>query len=154
MEALGLARRTHNAFMVGWALHMGGSAEIRLGRFREAYEHLREALLALVADRETTGIVLSLDDFSELANAVGDIPRSLRLAGAARKLQDETATGLAGFANELMSRGLLSYGDLSPDEVERLQAEGRTLTTDEAVELALGIRVPDDPAAGPGGSGG
>jgi len=148
-EALELARRTHNAFMVGWALHMGGSSEIKLGRYREAYDHLREGLLSLVADRETTGIVLSLDDFAELANAVGDLPRSFRLAGAARRLQDETATGLAGFANELMSRDRLATGAFAPDEIERLRAEGRALTIDEAVELALGIEVPDGPADAP-----
>ncbi len=137
LEALELARRAHNAFMIGWALHMTGSAEVRLGRLQAAHDHLSEALRAMLADRETTGIVLVLDDFSELANAAGDIRRSARLAGAARKLQDETGTGLAGFANELMDRSNFSFGGLAAEEVERLRAEGRAMTTDEAVDVAL-----------------
>ncbi len=142
VEALELARRTGNRFMVGWALHMAATAELKLGRYRDAYEHFSEATRRMIADRETTGIVLSLDGFSELSNLVGDIPRSLRLAGAARKLQDDTGTGLAAFSNELNERGTLSTGDLEPGEIERLRAEGRSLSIDEAVALALATPVP------------
>lgn len=141
-EAFALARASSNAFMAGWSLHMLGSAEVKLGRLGSAYGHLRDALLAMVADRETTGIVLSLDDFAELTSATGDVSRSLRLWGAARRLQEETGTGLAGFANQLMSRFELPTGGLSPAEVDALQAEGRALSTDEAVALALETRMP------------
>ncbi len=141
-ETLDKARRTGNAFIAGWALHMLGTAEVKLGRFSLAYAHLAEALRAMVADRETTGIVLVLDDFAELAAAIGDVPRSLRLEGAARTLQDQTGTGLAGFANAVMNRSRLPTGDLTADEVARLRAEGRALTTEAAVALALETAVP------------
>jgi tetratricopeptide (TPR) repeat protein len=142
-EALELARRMGNAFMTGWSLHMLGGAETRLRRFASAHEHLSEALRMMLAARETTGIVLALDDFAELANALGDIERSFRLEGAARSLQEETGAGLAGFANEALNRVYVSTGDLRPDEIERLRAEGRALTTEAAVALALDTRVPD-----------
>ena len=142
LEALELARRTGNRFMVGWALHMAASAELKLGRYRDAHEHFSEAARRMIDDRETTGIVLSLDGFSELANVVGDIPRSLVLSGAARKLQDDTGTGLAAFSLQLMRRGTLSTGDMDPQEIERLRAEGRSLSIDEAVALALATPVP------------
>jgi len=141
-EAYALAVKNGNEFTASWSLHMLGSAEVKLGRLNAAFGHLRDALLAMVAARETTGIVLLLFDFSELAYVLGDLPGSFRLWGAARRLQEETGTGLAGFANELMSRFELPTGDLSAAEVEALRAEGRALSTDEAVVLALGTPGP------------
>ena len=141
-EALERARSAGNAFMIGWTLHMMGSAEVRLRRLASAYNHLAEALRAMVSDQETTGIVLVLDDFADFASVIGDVERSLRLQGAARRLEEETSAGLAGASNAIMARFELPTGDLSPGQVDRLRAEGRALTLDEAVALALEVTIP------------
>ena len=91
-------------FMQGWVLHMLGTTEIRLGQLDSALGHIRGALVNMRAAGETTGLVLVLDDFADYAAAIGDIPRSLRLIGAGRALEDATGTGLAAATEEVMRR--------------------------------------------------
>ena len=57
---------------------------------------------------ETTGLVLVLDDFADYAAATGDIPRSLRLFGAGRALEDATGTGLAAATEAVMRRDAIA----------------------------------------------
>jgi tetratricopeptide (TPR) repeat protein len=132
-------------FMQGWVLHMLGTTEIRLGQLDSALGHIRGALVNMRAAGETTGLVLVLDDFADYAAATGDIPRSLRLIGAGRALEDATGTGLA-VATETVMRRERYREALRAEDADRLVAEGRALSLDEAVEYALQA-VPQAPPA-------
>jgi len=123
-------------FMQGWVLHMLGSTEIRLGQLDSALRHIRGALVNMRAAGETTGMVLVLDDFADHAAATGDIPRSLRLIGAGRALEDATGTGLAAVTEDIMRRERYREA-LGAEDADRLVAEGRAMSLDEAVEYAL-----------------
>jgi len=123
-------------FMHGWVLHMLGTTEIRLGLLDPALEHIRGALVNMQAAGETTGLVLVLDDFADYAAATGDLERSLRLIGAGRALEDATGTGLAA-ATELVMRRERYRETLRAEDADRLLAEGRAMSLDEAVRYAL-----------------
>ena len=122
--------------MRGWVLHMLGTTEIRLGQLDSALEHITGAILSMRAAGETTGMVLILDDFADYAGATGDLPRSLRLFGAGRALEDATGTGLAA-ATEVVMRRERYREALKAEDADRLVAEGRAMSLDEAVEYAL-----------------
>ncbi len=147
-EALALSRKVGDTFMTAWALHMLGSTEVHTGHLASSWGHLREAIEMMRAAGETTGLVLALDDFSDLANAAGDLPRAARLAGAARSLEDATGTRLAGISARLMARSDRTMEALPPEQIAKFAAEGRALTLDEAVELALGLPKPGEAAVG------
>jgi tetratricopeptide (TPR) repeat protein len=128
--------KTDDEFMQAWVLHMLGSTEIRLGLLEDATTHITSALRTMKRAGETTGMVLVLDDFADLAAATGDLSRSLRLIGAARALEDATDTRLAAVTEDLMRRERYREALKAP-EAERVQAEGRAMTLDEAVAYAL-----------------
>jgi len=145
-------RGSDDEFMQGWVLHMLGSTEIRLGQLEPALGHIREALTRMKAAGETTGLVLVLDDFADYAAATGDIPRSLRLIGAGRALEDATGTGLAAVTEEVMRRERYREA-LGSSDADRFVAEGRAMSLDEAVEYAL-LTVPaPSPGAAPAPAG-
>ncbi|MGZ3632542.1 MAG: ATP-binding protein [Candidatus Limnocylindrales bacterium] len=128
--------KTDDEFMQAWVLHMLGSTEIRLGLLEDATAHITSALRTMKRAGETTGMVLVLDDFADLAAATGDLSRSLRLIGAARALEDATDTRLAAVTEDLMRRERYREALKAP-EAERVEAEGRAMTLDEAVAYAL-----------------
>ena len=94
-------------------------------------------------------MTLVFDDLSHLAAARGDLPRSARLYGAARKLQATSGADLARVVEEAFEQETAPSAVrlLPPDELRRYAAEGAGLTIEEAVEYAL------DSAAAPPGSG-
>ncbi|MFI5261075.1 MAG: adenylate/guanylate cyclase domain-containing protein [Candidatus Limnocylindrales bacterium] len=131
-----LIRAMDDGFMLGWVLHMLGSTEVRLGSLAPADEHIRGALVRMQQAGETTGIVMVLDDFADLAAARGNVQRALRLIGAARALEDVTDARLAATTQELMRRD--RYRDvLAADDAERCLAEGRAMDLERAVAYAL-----------------
>jgi predicted ATPase/class 3 adenylate cyclase len=123
-------------FMQGWVLHMLGSTEIRAGLLEDGKLHITGALRAMRHAGETTGMVLVLDDFADLAAAKGDLQRSLRLIGAARALEDATDTRLAAVTEDLMRRERYREA-LSLKDAQDLLAEGRTMSLDDAAAYAL-----------------
>ena len=141
-DALARARALRDAYWTAWSLHMLGGSEAALGELDAARGHLDESLAMMVASGEITGIVLVLDDFAELAWRGGDLPRALRLQAAARTLQEQTGTDLAGLANEFMRAGGVPAGDLTAEDIARHAADGRSLSLDEAVAYARGGEFP------------
>jgi predicted ATPase/class 3 adenylate cyclase len=141
--SLARARALHDAYWTAWSLHMLGGSETNLGDLASADGHLREALDLMESSGEITGMVLALDDFAMLWAVSGDVPRGLRLAAAARRLQDQTETFLAGFSREVFSRTIdrLS-GQLGPEDLARYAAEGASLSVEEALAYARGGDFP------------
>jgi predicted ATPase/class 3 adenylate cyclase len=128
--------KTDDEFMQAWVLHMLGSTEIRMGLMEDATAHITSALTTMKRAGETTGMVLVLDDFADLAGATGDLPRSLRLIGAARALEDATDTRLAAVTEDLMRRERYREA-LESADADRFLAEGRAMNLEEAVAYAL-----------------
>ncbi len=125
-----------DAFSLAWILRMLGSAEIRLGRLDPAAQHISAAMRAMQDAGETTGIALVLDDFADYAAARGDLRRAVQLNGAARALEEQTATGLAGTTSTVM-RYWDYRGTLSEEDAQRLLAEGRAMRLNDAIALAF-----------------
>jgi tetratricopeptide (TPR) repeat protein len=148
-EALVLARRTKNDFMINWSLHMLGASVTMLGRFAEAHAYLLEGTEAMVRAGEMTGLVLVLDDWVDYCFFSGDHDRALRLYGAARRLQAKTSTGLAEWSNIGLRGGGRTFPGIDAEKRARLEAEGATLGLDEAIALAISSPVvPDQPPVG------
>jgi len=146
-EALALARRTGNDFMVNWSLHMLGASVTMLGKNRDAHRYLTEGTQAMVRAGETTGLVIVLDDWVDYNYFTGDHERAIRLHGAARHLQQQTSTGLAEWSNLTIRGGGRDYPGIDAETRARLEAEGAALPLDDAIALALGSAVaPDGPA--------
>ena len=143
-EALALARRTGNDFMLNWSLHMLGASVTMLGKYSEAHRYLTEGTEAMVRAGETTGLVIVLDDWVDYNYFTGDYERSLRLNGAARHLQEQTSTGLAEWSNMTLRGPGREYPGIDLETQASLQAEGAALPLDEAITLALGSAAQPD----------
>lgn len=131
-DALALARELDDPFLVGWALHMLGTVHIRVGALERARACMVEALRMFVEATDVVAVTLLLDDFSELAGALGDPEREVTLAGASRALQSATGAELARLAAEISGR--------APIDAERFSAaweRGLTMPVEEAVAYAL-----------------
>jgi len=138
-EAIEVFRRLGDRTMEAWSNHMLGVARIRIGALDEARRDARAALRIFHGFGDVAGITLSLDDFSSVAVAAGDLPRAAMLWGAARALSAAGGVGLAdlvdtqdAFYDRPSTRDAVDAADL-----ERLAEKGRAMTLDESVAFAL-----------------
>jgi predicted ATPase len=142
-EALEVFRREGDQSMEAWSLHMIGTGLIRLGRFDEASGGLRDALRLFHGAGDVAGITLAFDDLASEAVGLGDLPRAAQLWGAARALSAASGVGLADLVD---ARWETRYrpnarASMSPADLERYAQLGRSMTLDESVAYALGVRV-------------
>ncbi len=156
-EALELFRRAGDMTMEAWSLHMLGSSLLRRGRADEALEFLQHALRHFYDASDAAGIAMVLDDLHSHSVTQGEMDRAARIYGAARHLAAATGAGLAGYVDVQFEHQLRPHvnSHLSPEEVERLGAEGAAMPLDEAVAYALGV-TPEELGAsthGPDGPG-
>ncbi|HEY7828021.1 MAG TPA: hypothetical protein VIB99_07290, partial [Candidatus Limnocylindrales bacterium] len=80
---------------------------------------------------------LAFDDYSSLAAARGDLPRSARLHGASQALAQTTGANLSSMIDELDTANAEKIRTtLGSAEVERYAAEGRAMSLAEAVAYA------------------
>jgi hypothetical protein len=83
-------------------------------------------------------IANQLESFGFIARARGDVLRAARLLGAAEALREVAATGmLAMERSEYDTELSVLRGAVDPADFTAAWAEGRSLTEDEAVALAL-----------------
>jgi predicted ATPase/class 3 adenylate cyclase len=138
-EALEIFRRTRDRTMEAWARHMLGSALTRKGDIDQARRHIVHAVRHFQDAGDAAGLTLTLDDLSALAIADGDLPRAARLRGAARNLGIETGTNLRAVVEDAFDQGMRPSirVRMSPEDVERLGAEGAAMTLDQAIAYAL-----------------
>ena len=123
-----------NKFGEAWSAYMIGSLSIGQDRLDEAMEHLPRALDLFVAAHDDSGILLVLALYAVAADRRGNRERFLRLGGALTRLRDDTGAGIADTPVEFLDFGLPEMP--VSDEEQRIWAEGRLLSTDEAVALA------------------
>jgi tetratricopeptide (TPR) repeat protein len=134
-EALATFRAIGDRFHTAWTLHELGLLAIRLGNLAEGRHTLSEAIGVFADARDVSGVILLLDDFSELTAAEGRPLQAIRLAAAASALQASSGTNLAEVSNRIMGRERLTAGE--SDEAMAAWAEGKAMRLEAAVECAL-----------------
>ncbi len=82
----------------------------------------------------------AVEDFATLALASGDKERGIRLWAASRRIQETLGTGLV--QAQINAAGQQAWldpepGDATPERRAELEAEGRSMTLDEALTYAL-----------------
>jgi len=137
-DALDLFSATRDETMVAWAHRMLGTTLLRLSQVDEAAEHIKAAMRQFRSAGDAAALTLALDDYSALAAARGDLPRSARLHGAARALAQTTGANLSSMIDDLdVANADTIRTLLSRDEIERYAAEGRAMSLPDAVPYAI-----------------
>jgi len=124
-----------NRFDMGWDLHALGLAALKLGEHAEAAARWREALELFVEAGDTSGIVIQLSNFAELAKAQGDLDRHAALVGAWTAIRERTGVGLAELIQNTERRAVAA--DIAPQHHVALE-RGLAMKTDAAVAYARG----------------
>ncbi len=110
---------------------------ITLGELDRSADNLRAGLGRFLEAGDTSGLVLYLGGFAQLAHERGDDVRAMRLAGATKRLRGETGTGLVDSDDptrpEFFSED--SYANLPP-LLEAAFNAGRDLDLAAALEYA------------------
>ena len=133
-EALVEHRALGNRFDISWDLHGTGFAALKLGQLDDADRDWREALQMFVEAGDSSGIVLMLSNFAELAKARGDLERHATLVGAWTALSQRTGVGLATLWGSTEGRTLATE---IPPEHQASFERGLAMKTDEAIALVL-----------------
>jgi predicted ATPase len=141
-ESLRLYRQLGDAFGMAWAAHQLALYSELAGRSDEAIDHARQAMDLFLRAGDQSGIVLSLVDHAWIAERHGRMDRALRLAGAAERMQETTGVGL-GTASATFLGWQVPAVPPGDEAAMRAWAEGRSLSADEAIALALD-RVPSE----------
>jgi predicted ATPase/class 3 adenylate cyclase len=138
-EALDLYDQLGDRFGAAWAAHTVGLALNALRRTEEARSSLVRAMEMFNEAGDITGIGLVLNDFAALAATEGDFERAIKLRAAAEAIEREAGQGLVSNLDSYYSWVPdVGESDLPAEEQARLGAEGRSLSTEEAIEYALG----------------
>ena len=133
-DALAQHRTLGNQFDLAWDLHLTGIIALKLGEYARSASDWEEALRFFDRVGDSSGIVLLLADFCELARRRGELERCAVLIGACTALSERAGVGLAASLQEAEGYAIF----------EQLQAEhrpayerGRALSADAAVAYAL-----------------
>jgi len=133
-EALAEHRALGNRFDIAWDLYSTGLAALRLGELDDADRDWREAIHMFVDAGDSSGIVLQLSNYAELAKMRGDIERHDTLVGAWTALSQRTGVGLARLWGTTEGRTVAT--DIPPERHPALE-RGLAMKTDEAIAYAL-----------------
>jgi predicted ATPase len=137
-QSIDLQRASGNRTMEAWSLHMLSSVLIIQERTEESRVASTGALRLFDAAGDVSGITLALDVLAGVALSLGRRHRGGRLWGAARRLQRAAGVGIAEWDRRIIS--MLPFAVervFDPAELERVAAEGASLTLAETVAYAL-----------------
>jgi len=136
-ECIALMRELDDRFGLAWALHAEALINTKDRRFDDARANIAASLRIFQDAGDLSGVTLLLLDSAMLAAFQGDLERAVRLFAAAEKVRDESGAGLAN----VIETWQMPAVDLVREATSRLpeaREEGRRLTREEAVALALG----------------
>jgi predicted ATPase/DNA-binding CsgD family transcriptional regulator len=142
-EALGYLREIDARPEIARCLSGLARVAMDLGATELAREHLTESLRLSRVTGSHIGVARGLESFAAFAARESEPERAVLLAAAADALRE--AAGLPPLPGERTERYLAPARRLGDQTVARLWAEGRGLSAEAAIDLAL--RPPD--AAGP-----
>jgi predicted ATPase/class 3 adenylate cyclase len=120
-----------------WALHAEGRWATRLDLFDRAREPLAEGLRLQAESGDVAGISVFLGDYADLAIALGESERALRLRGASSAIQAQTGASVEEFLSTAFVGRYRIDQNVSDERTRALLEEGRAMTPDEAVGYAL-----------------
>ncbi|HKW78892.1 MAG TPA: adenylate/guanylate cyclase domain-containing protein [Candidatus Limnocylindria bacterium] len=135
-EALAQHTALGNRFDIAWDVHLVGLSSMKLGEYPVAARAWAEALGLFVEANDSSGIVLMLSNFAELARVTGDLVRHDTLVGAWTALASRTGVGLATLWGETEGRAV--ERDIPPDRRPSFE-RGVAMPTDAAIAFALEV---------------
>ena len=135
-EAIALFRKTGDRFSLGWALHTRSLTAIKTADLVNARRFVTEALQLFAKAGDVSGVIILLDDASEIETREGNRDLGVRLAAAAAAHQLSSGAGLQSILN--IEENRIRLEDLSDEADRRAWTEGEKMTIEEATELALG----------------
>ena len=156
-ESILLSRATGNAYGLAYALHSRGCVEIARERYESARSPLEEALLLFDDLRDLSGVGDSLEGLGHCAGAAGAAHIAVALWAAADELRERVGFDIQAVQNgQPVEHGLREAARphleamLGEADVVSAQREGRALSLEAAIELAIGSWVrPQNPDGGP-----
>ncbi len=137
-ESLDIARELGHQETMAYALGNLGAVATSQGDYDVARCFLEEGLAIREAIQYKRGLALSLEAFAQLASAQGQPERAAQLLGAAEALREATGSPLPPAARVMLDRLLATLREaLGETAWDNARADGRAMTTEEAIEFAL-----------------
>jgi predicted ATPase len=134
-EAQAISRSVDDRFNLGWALHTHGLASLKADDIESARKDFLEAVQLFIEAKDVSGMVLQLDNLSQIVRRDGDPVRATRLAAAAKAHQQATGTSLGQLLSE--QEGRTGREGLSQQDAAKIWAEGQALPLERALEEAV-----------------
>jgi tetratricopeptide (TPR) repeat protein len=123
---------------IAWTRHNLGHVALRAGDARRAAEQFTLALSARYRHRYLLGVAAELAAFTGVASAAGDHARGARLCGASEALLERIHRVLAPVDLVAYERDVARLrAAMQPSAFEAAQAEGRALSLEAAIAMAL-----------------
>jgi tetratricopeptide (TPR) repeat protein len=134
-ESLEISRELNDRFQLGWGLFTKGLILNKMGERQDARQSYQEALAIFRETEDVTGYALVLDGLAVVDWGEGDRERAMRIAGAATEIRNVQEIGLADINRQTAQ---FYPEDMLDDPVlAEAYAQGRLLTVDQAISLAL-----------------
>lgn len=138
-EAVELMSKLGNRPMLAWAYFMSGGLETREGKYPEARNRIKQALRLFVELGDTSGYALALHAIARLEWTEGRHETAARLSAASEHLEAMTGARLRGWTTELWTKDYDLETIRADPELAEAWADGATMSTEAAVELALSL---------------
>ncbi len=132
-----LYRQLDDPFGLAWALHLLGTAALRLDLVQLAETSWHEALQIFAAAGDAPGTDTLLDDLANLAALRGHTVRALKLAATATRLGEASGSRMTQLVQKMEHRRLSGSGALSEAAMQAAWREGAAMAAAEAVAYAL-----------------
>lgn len=138
-ECLEISRRAQDLSLLAWPLLSMGIIYLRTGRPDLAEQAFAEGISASHAVMNKPGVAISLDALVATWAEVGRLEDAARLLGAVEALRETTACPRQRYELPVHEEALrLLHAGLGAERTAALLQEGRSLSLEHAVELALG----------------
>ncbi|HEY8178320.1 MAG TPA: AAA family ATPase [Candidatus Limnocylindria bacterium] len=134
-ESLEVSRELGDRFQLGWALFTKGLILNKVGETAGARQSYQDAMAIFRETEDVTGYALVLDGIAVVDWGEGDRQRAMRIAGAATEIRSVQEIGLADINRQTAQ--FYPERMLDDPELAAAYAEGRMLTVDQAIALAL-----------------
>ena len=129
---------TASGMMKLFAATNHGLALARLGRIDEAAPRFAEVLVVPNEERSAEIQIYAVEGLGTVAGLRGDDVRAARLWGAAAAIREATGLALAAAEQKFHDEVVIAVrGRLGEEAFERAWDEGRRLSGEQAIELAL-----------------
>ena len=142
-ESIDLLREMGNEIGLGYALHTRGYAELFRGAHHGARPFLEEALALAVYLEDVSSIADTIDGLAHCAVADGDARRAAVLWGAGDAMRKRGGWTVQSIERNLRNRIETTVeNNLGVKAYTTARDEGRDMSIDDAIKLALIARAP------------